>query len=71
MRYGPSVEVEYIDLADTEAQAEFAEVLAVVQAQNLPYPLVAVDGHLKLVGTAHYYHIMPLVEEALQTETVA
>jgi disulfide oxidoreductase YuzD len=65
MHYGPSVEIEYVDLTAPEAQAEFSELVAVVEGRNLPYPLVAINGRLRLAGSADYYQIMPYVEEAL------
>jgi disulfide oxidoreductase YuzD len=48
---------------DPESQAEFPELLAIVKEQNLPYPLVAVNGEVKAAGSAHYYHVLPYVEE--------
>ncbi len=42
--------------------------MAVIEEKNLPYPLVAINGRLKLAGTAQYYQVLPLVEELLQTE---
>lgn len=67
-RYGPSVQVEYIDLAKTEAQEEFQELRSLIADRNLPYPVVAVNGQLRLAGSADYYRVMALVEEALQGE---
>jgi hypothetical protein len=58
-----------VDLADAQAQAEFPEVLAIIEDRSLPYPLVAVNGQLRLAGTAQYYQVLPLVEELLQPET--
>jgi hypothetical protein len=55
-----------VDLADTDAQAQFSELLAVIEERGLPYPLVALNGQLKLAGTAQYYQILPLVEELLK-----
>ena len=68
MRYGSAVRVEYVDMADPENQAQFSELLAVVEDRDLPYPLVAVNGNLMAAGSAHYYRILPLVEQALQVE---
>ena len=67
-RYGPSVQVDYVDLGRVEAQVEFQELLALIADQNLPYPLVAVNGQLRLAGSADYYRVIALVEEALQGE---
>jgi disulfide oxidoreductase YuzD len=68
LRHGSAVGVQYIDLAEPEAQEQFPEVLAVIEEQNLPYPLVAINGQLRLAGTAHYYRVVALVEEMLETE---
>lgn len=69
LRHGPAVQVAYYDMADAEAQAQFAEVFAVAEERNLPYPLVAVDGVLRLAGTAEPYRIEPLVAEAIAART--
>lgn len=66
MRYGEAVHVEYVDMSDPNSQALFPEVLAVVEERSLPYPLVAVDGQLRAAGSAHYYRVLPYVEEALR-----
>ena len=65
MRYGDAIQVEYVDMADSINQAQFSDVLAVVEDRDLPYPLVAIDGQLRAAGSAHYYRVLPFVEEAL------
>lgn len=70
MRFGETVEVEYVDMANPESQAQFSELLAVVADQNLPYPLVAINGSLRAAGSAHYYRILPFVEEVLEADRV-
>jgi disulfide oxidoreductase YuzD len=66
LRHGQDVQVDYVDLADPAAQAEFSELMAVIEERNLPYPLVAVNDHLRLAGSAQYYQVLPLVEDLLQ-----
>jgi hypothetical protein len=56
-------------MADPENQAQFPELLSVVEEQDLPYPLIAVNGVVRGAGSAHYYHVLPLVEKAFETET--
>jgi disulfide oxidoreductase YuzD len=68
MRFGDAVKIDYVDLADAEGQARYADLLALVEDGDLPYPLVAINGQLRLAGTAHFYQVLPYVEEALQTE---
>lgn len=48
--------------------AQYPEVLKRIEEQALPYPLVAVDGILRLAGSAHYSHVLPLVDEALAAQ---
>ena len=71
MRYGSAVQLEYVDLVDPEAQAQFPELASLAQENGWPYPLIAVNGQLKTAGSAHYYVILPLVEQALEEEKVA
>ena len=65
MRYGEAVQVEYVDMAEPENQTEFPELVAVVEERDLPYPLVAIDGRLRAAGSAHFYRVLPYVEEVL------
>jgi hypothetical protein len=37
-----------------------------IEERSLPYPLVALNGQLRLAGTAQYYQVLPLVEELLE-----
>ena len=68
MKFGDAIGVEYIDLTEAGNQETYAEVVTLVEEQNLAYPLVAVDGRLRMAGSAHYYRILPLVEEVLNLE---
>ncbi|MGD8626676.1 MAG: DUF1462 family protein [Anaerolineae bacterium] len=68
MKYGDAVQVEYVDLTEAESQETYAGVVELVAQQNLAYPLVAVDGKLRMAGSAHFYRILPFVEEVLQPE---
>jgi disulfide oxidoreductase YuzD len=65
LRYGDAVEVSYVDLSDPANQERFVELMGMVEERNLGYPLVTVNGQVRLVGSAHYYHILPMVEEAM------
>jgi disulfide oxidoreductase YuzD len=64
-QYGEAVEIEHLDLQDPENGVRFGDMLAIAEEQNLQYPLVAVNGQLRLAGSAQYYHVLPLVQEAL------
>ena len=70
MRYGDAVQVEYYDMSDPGNQAEYAELSAVVEDRDLSYPLLAINGRLRAAGSAHYYHVLPFVEEAFESESV-
>jgi disulfide oxidoreductase YuzD len=65
LRYGDAVEVSYVDLSDPKNQERFAELMGLAEERDLGYPIVAVNGQIRLVGSAHYYHILPMVEEAM------
>ncbi len=71
MRFGPRIKAEYIDLADPEAQTEFDGLMAVITDQGLPYPLVALNGQLRLAGSVDYHRVAPLVEELISQEVPA
>ncbi len=69
MRHGARVQVEYVDLGEPAGKAEHPEVLRRIEAEGLPYPLVAVNGTLRLAGSAHYSHVLPLVDEAIASQS--
>ncbi len=62
------MKVEYVDLADPGRQVEFSDLVTTAEEANVPYPWVAINGQMKLAGSAHYYNVLPHVEEVLQTE---
>ena len=64
--YGNMVEVIYYDLSDPGAAEEFGGLLAQVREHSVPFPLVAVDGEVRLAGGAEFYQIKPLVDEILE-----
>ena len=57
-----------MDLTDPVHQERFSKLLALAAEQDLPYPLVAINGQLRVAGSAHYYRVLPYVEEVLQAE---
>ena len=58
------MQVEYLDVSEPVIQAKYADLISQAKEHHLPYPLVAIDGQVRLAGGAEYYRIMPLVEEA-------
>jgi len=61
--YGDTVQVEYLDVSEPAVQAEYTDLIRQAQEHRLPYPLVAIEGQVRLAGGAEYYRIMPLMEE--------
>jgi disulfide oxidoreductase YuzD len=70
MRFGETVRVEYVELADGNAQEKFGDLLLFAEERDLAYPLVAINGELRLAGSAHYFQILPLVEAVLAESPV-
>ncbi|MBN1660750.1 MAG: hypothetical protein JXA93_20310 [Anaerolineae bacterium] len=68
MRFGEAVRVEYIELADDGARERFGDLLLLAEERDFAFPLVAINGQLRLAGSAHYFRILPLVEAALAAE---
>lgn len=62
-RYGEGVEVEYIDLAHSPQNDEVRDRIG---AQNLPLPVVAINGVLKLAGSLQYRIIADAIEALLE-----
>jgi short-subunit dehydrogenase len=62
-RYGAGVEVEYIDLAHSPQHVEIRER---IRAQNLPLPVVAINGVFRLAGSLQYRAIADGIEALLE-----
>ncbi len=58
-KYGDAVEVEYIDIAGSKAPPE---IIDRIRTHNLPLPVVAINGILKLSGCVEYRGIMEAIE---------
>ena len=63
--------MEYVDLGDPASKEVHAAVLQIIEERGLPYPLVAVNGVLRLAGSADCSHLLPLVEESLASHVAA
>jgi len=70
-QYGPAVQVEYVDISDPAAQARFPEQAALAEEQGLAFPLVLINGELALVGSAHLFQVLPLVQSLLEGSQAA
>ena len=60
------MQVEYLDMAEADTQTRFPEIVELAQEHHLPYPLVLINGELRVTGAVNYYQIAPLVEQALE-----
>lgn len=67
-QYGEAVQVEYVDITDPAAQARFPEQVALAAERGLAFPLVLINGELALVGSAHLFQVLPLVQRILEGE---
>jgi len=63
--------VEYVELSDAQVGERFSELLGFAEERDLAYPLIAINGQLRLAGSAHYFRVLPLVETALAEEQVS
>ena len=61
--YGDQVSIEYYDTAKPDDLVRSSELLAKVPEHRMYYPLVFIDGELKIVGSAEYYQILYSVRE--------
>ncbi|MGC8837162.1 MAG: hypothetical protein ACP5UM_01990 [Anaerolineae bacterium] len=64
--YEGRVHVEYHDLAQPEEAEAYKDLLEEAHRYHIPFPLVAIDGEVRLAGGAEFYQIKPLVDEALE-----
>jgi len=60
--------VEYRDLADPQVQGGLPDLFARAEAERLTYPLIVINEQLTMAGSAEYYDVLPLVEQALMNQ---
>ena len=63
--------MEYRDLADPQVQAGLPDLYARAEAERLPYPLIVINDELEMAGSAQYYDVLPLLEQALMNRDSA
>lgn len=62
--YGETVQLEYLDLAETSTSRSHPEIVERIRAENLALPLLLIDGNLRISG---YFDIY-LLQNVIQTE---
>lgn len=67
--FGDTVELEHYDMAVPEQYERGKAWLEQVPEGYLFYPLVFVNGELRVVGSAEYYEILGAVREIARDET--
>lgn len=55
---------EFVNLAHAENQQQYAAVIGAVKQHNLPLPLVAIDGEVRMAGGVDYYAITEAIDAA-------
>ncbi len=61
-RYGDAVQVEYYDLANDSNRAKFPEIVKTIEEDDLPVPLVAIDGVPRMAGGVDFWTIAEFIE---------
>ena len=61
-KYGDSVILEYLDLAEPSTHRQNQEVIHKINQQGLALPVVALNGVLKLCGNVEYRMIVEAIE---------
>jgi disulfide oxidoreductase YuzD len=62
--YGPAVRVEYHDLSNPIFKARAEDIYDTIKARELDYPVVTINGQIRLAGDVDFYGVI----EALETE---
>ena len=66
-RYGSQVTTDFVNLATPENREQYSSVVEAVKEHNLPLPIVAVNGEVKVAGGIDYYAISRAVDAVLGT----
>jgi disulfide oxidoreductase YuzD len=62
-KYGNEIEVEYIDLAESPQNSD---VMEKIRTKNIPLPVVAINGVLKLSGSVEIRAIKEAIEAQIE-----
>lgn len=62
---------EFVNLAVPEAWQQYAAVVASIAKDDLPLPLVAINGQVKMAGGVDYYSIVSAIESLTTTQPAA
>ncbi len=62
--YGPAVRVEYYDLSNPIFKAQAGDIYDAIKARDLDYPVVTINGQIRLAGDVDFYGVI----EALEAE---
>ena len=69
--YGDEVRVDYYDTSWPDPPPEVRRIIAEANERGLVYPVVAVDGKVRLHGSAEYWQIARMVADLRSGETAA
>ena len=64
--YGDRVTIAYHDMSVPEVYEQHKTLLQSIPEQNKHYPMVFVNGELKIAGSAEYYEVLYAVREAFE-----
>lgn len=56
---------EFLNLAVPDVRQQYANVVSAVEKDNLPLPLVAINGEVKMAGGVDYYSIVSAIESLI------
>ena len=70
--YGPAVRVEYHDLSNPIFKAQAEDIYNTIKARELDYPVVTINGQIRLAGDVDFYGVIETLEaERQQSARVA
>lgn len=70
--YGPAVRVEYHDLSNPIFKARAEDIYNTIKARELDYPVVTINGQVRLAGDVDFYGVIETLEaERQQSAKVA
>ncbi len=64
-KFGDRVNTEFLNLAVPDVRQQYANVVSAIEKDNLPLPLVAINGEVKMAGGVDYYSIVSAIESLI------
>jgi len=66
--YGETVELEFLDLAESTTSRSYPEIVDRIRKENLALPLLLINGNLRIAGYFDIYQLQNTIQVEIEME---